>query len=547
MNEVYTCRRINRIALLEADEGWSECLNSPCLFVVIEGRGLLEFDGTARIARKGSLWYVGGKRIVRVQAVQELVIVQIAFSVLKLSPDDGDSLTYGEYDGEWRPDGEIALQSAYSVERVVKEMLTLPAPVSGRQSLKQDMRLYELLDWVLEARESVPGQERVLPEETGIPLAVAYMQEHYQEDLTRDVMANITGFHPGVFSKLFKAETGRGFSEYLAEIRIAKAKEQLLLTQYNLNTIAQDVGYSNGLYLSRKFKQVTGTSPKGYLKRPKRVVIYDWVGNLLALGQKPVGASYYSSLSLLALHRRELEGVMDVGHASVDAVIDLKPELIVSTSWQRPELNGQLQKIAPTLIVPYGDPLERFRELASTLDRMDEAEDFLVKYSKRAAAVQEELREIIKPDETVGLYELSPGGVWVFSEFHGRGGYNLYKSLNFKAPPLIAERIMGKGMIRQIAVEELPAYAADHMFISYPLRSEGRSFVDAFMKHPVWSSIPAYRKNRIYFLDRGLFHSSDALSLYKQLELQQRIVAAAANRQLQPGEIYVHETDDFYL
>lgn len=547
MNVIYACQRVTRIALLAADEKWGEWLDSPCLFVVLEGKGRLEIDGTDRIAGKGSIWYCGSKQMVRIKAGYELVIVQIAFHILERRHEEGQALAYGEYEGEWLPDGEVSLQAAYPLERVVKEMLTVPEPEAEEGSLKLNLLLYEVLHSLREAKGKREDSSPSSSEDSGIGLAVAYMQQHYSEELTRDAMAAMTGFHPGVFSKLFKEETGSGFSEYLADIRIEKAKEQLLLTDHNLNTIAQDIGYSNGLYLSRKFKQITGVSPKGYLKRPKRIVIYDWVGNLLALGEKPVGASYYKSLSLLTLHKRELEGVVDVGNDSIEAVTELKPELIVTTSWQRPELNGSLQKIAPTLIVPYGDPLLRFRELAATLSKQEQAESFIEKYQRRAAEVKAQIGDLIKPDETVGLYEPAADSVWVFSEFHGRGGYNLYRTLGFKPPASISKLVMGKGMIRQISVEQLPAYAADHMFISYPFQTEGRSFVESFMKHSVWQNIPAYGRNRIYFLDRGLFHSSDALSLYKQLELQRRAVCEAINGQRQPGDVFVHETDDFYL
>lgn len=545
---LYTCRNVRRIALLAADEVWVEWPETGCLLVVLEGKGQLEIDGAGMIAGKGSIWFINGKCLVRLKAIHELVAVQVSFHVLRRSgaPEAGIGLTYTEENDGWLPDGEVPVRTFYQAARVVKEMLTLPPPGGERENLQADRLLYELLHWVREDGEERPGDKPALAGETGIPMAVSYIRQHYSEELTRDGMAAMTGFHPGVFSKLFKAETGHGFSEYLAHIRIAKAKEQLLLTGNNLNKIALDVGYSNGLYLSRKFKQVTGVSPKGYLQQSKRVVIYDWVGNLLALGEKPVGATYFNSLSLLALHRRELEGVPDVGNSSVETVIPLKPELIVTPSWQKPELIGQLQKIAPTLIVPYGDPLDRFRELADTLGRREQAERFIVEYREKADEVKADIADIIRPDDSIGLYEISPGSVWVFSEFHGRGGYNLYKALGYRPPARIAGNVMGRGMIKEIAVEELPAYAADHMFISYPFRAEGSAYMKAFMAQDVWRGIQAYRGNRIYFLEKELFHSSDALSLLKQLELQRRVVVRKRGSQ-GDGFTFVHETSDFNL
>lgn len=544
---LYSFRNAQRIALLAADEVWGEWLDTGCLLVVLEGKGQLEIDGTRWMAGKGRVWFCNGMRMVRLKAIDELVVARISFHRLRRARETERPLVYVEEETGWRPDGEIAVRSFYQVERVAREMLTLPQPAAGdRDQLNAERLLYELLQWMADDSEAGAEKKPSASGEAGIPLAISYMQRHYNEELTRDNMAAMSGFHPGVFSKLFKAETGRGFSEYLAEIRIAKAKEQLLLTDDNLNKIAQDVGYSNGLYLSRKFKQVTGVSPKGYLKRPKRIVIYDWVGNLLALGEKPVGASYFYSLSLLTLHRRELEGVLDVGNESVEAVIALKPELIVTPSWQKTGLIGQLQKIAPTLVVPYGNPIVRFRELADRLDKREQAERFMADYRNKALAVQEEIGGMIKPGETVGLYELASGSVWVFSEFHGRSGYNLYNALGLEPPAIIADNVMGKGMIKEIAVEELPDYAADHMFISYPFREEGGERLVRWMEHDVWDRIEAFRANRIYWLEKALFHPSDALSLLKQLELLRRTIVLKRERPVERFT-FVHETDDFNL
>lgn len=410
---------------------------------------------------------------------------------------------------------------------MVHELKALDEEQGQAQQLARERLLHELLELVAcEGDKSIPSSPPAPGHSQMIQAAINHMQSHYQEELTRDAMAARAGVNPRFFSRMFKEETGSSFSEYLAGIRISKAKAQLLLSEHNLDEIARDVGYSNGLYLSRKFKQWTGVSPTGYIQQPKRVVIYDWVGNLLALGVQPVGASYFYSLKLLHLLQDELGGVVDVGRSTVDPVVQLEPELIVVPKWLGSTMIGQLEKIAPTLIVPYGDPLERMRQLAQALDKREEAEAFITTYKERAAEVRERLHAYIRPGETVGLYELAPGSIWAFNEYHGRGGYNLYRGLGFTPPPLVQQNVIGKGMIRELTMEQLPAYAADHMIISYPFTAESAAYVNRQMSHAVWQSIPAYRHNRIYFIDKQIFHPNDALSLIKQLPLQERLIAS---------------------
>lgn len=61
-------------------------------------------------------------------------------------------------------------------------------------------------------------------------------------------------------------------------------------SQATIQEISQKVGYSDGLYLSRKFKQVTSMTPTEFrlLPKPKRIVALQFFGDLLALGIRPV-------------------------------------------------------------------------------------------------------------------------------------------------------------------------------------------------------------------------------------------------------------------
>ncbi|MFC4596825.1 helix-turn-helix domain-containing protein [Cohnella hongkongensis] len=548
MNELYTCSGAWRIVLQAADGADRHWMDGYGLFAVLGGKGQLAIEGEKWILHPGTLLFSNPDRLVELQAAERghLVVAAVRFRILRRSEKPGEEGLYRERTDRWMNDGAVALDGAYRAAELVGELLT--ASASGEaddlQLMRRDLLLYELLLLLRERGKPVGSQAAAPDHQTAIRHVIAYMQQHYNEEITRDSMAALAGFHPRSFSGLFKQETGSGFADYLADIRIRKAKEHLLLTRSNLDEIARDVGYSNGLYLSRKFKQVTGFSPKAYIREPKRVVIYDLIGHLLALGVKPVGASYFGGLTNHVLLREELRGVEDVGRTSMQPVIDSRPDLIVAPSWLGPELTGRLQTVAPTMVVPYGDPVDRVRRLGDALGRRAEAEVCIARYRERAKEIREEISEVIRPGESVGLYELSPESIWVFSEFHGRGGYNLYRAMGLEPPEIVRRRVMGKGMITQLQIEQLPAYAADHMFVCYPFTPDSEQWVTRMMRHPAWRSIPAHRSNRIYFIDRQLFHSSDMLSMIKQLELQRDLLLKHGRTDEGPC-VFVHEKNDF--
>lgn len=66
------------------------------------------------------------------------------------------------------------------------------------------------------------------------------------------------------FSKIFKSETGKTFKEYLTTLRLERAKDLLLSTDYKTYEIAEKVGYKDAHYFSYLFKKNTGYTTKAF-------------------------------------------------------------------------------------------------------------------------------------------------------------------------------------------------------------------------------------------------------------------------------------------
>ena len=96
-----------------------------------------------------------------------------------------------------------------------------------------------------------------------IELAVAYIRENFSSDITLSSLAKKFSVSPEHFSRMFKKETGLGFSKYLNSLRLQYA-EQLLKTadDINITKVAEYCGFEDSNYFSKKFKEVYGISPK---------------------------------------------------------------------------------------------------------------------------------------------------------------------------------------------------------------------------------------------------------------------------------------------
>ncbi len=96
-----------------------------------------------------------------------------------------------------------------------------------------------------------------------IKLAIAYIDEHYAEDLTRETVANAVHVSNSYFSTLFKQETGVNFLNYLTEVRMKKAIT-LLNTNMKIQDIGKAVGYNNQGRFLVNFRNYTSYTPGQY-------------------------------------------------------------------------------------------------------------------------------------------------------------------------------------------------------------------------------------------------------------------------------------------
>ena len=98
--------------------------------------------------------------------------------------------------------------------------------------------------------------------------AVAYIRENFSSDISLSSLARRFSVSSEHFSRLFKKETGLGFSKYLNSLRLQYA-EQLLRSSggKSITQIAEICGFEDSNYFSKKFKEVYGISPKKVQKK----------------------------------------------------------------------------------------------------------------------------------------------------------------------------------------------------------------------------------------------------------------------------------------
>jgi two-component system, response regulator YesN len=103
-------------------------------------------------------------------------------------------------------------------------------------------------------------------EKTVVEIAKKYVKQNYYKDMDMAVVANTVSVNYTYFSKIFKEETGKTFSEYLIETRMEEAKRLLKDSSKKVYEISCKVGYENSKHFIRAFKKYYEATPEQYRK-----------------------------------------------------------------------------------------------------------------------------------------------------------------------------------------------------------------------------------------------------------------------------------------
>ena len=94
--------------------------------------------------------------------------------------------------------------------------------------------------------------------------AIGFVKENYGSQISLEQAAYSVGLSPNRLSRIFSEETGSGFSDFLIEFRIERAKELLAVPGASIKHVSVSCGYPDPNYFSRLFKKVTGLTPTAF-------------------------------------------------------------------------------------------------------------------------------------------------------------------------------------------------------------------------------------------------------------------------------------------
>jgi two-component system response regulator YesN len=95
-------------------------------------------------------------------------------------------------------------------------------------------------------------------------LVKQYIEDHYGEDLSLNLLADLVYLSPNYLSNMFTKVTGSSLNRYIRQFRMEKARSLLVESNMKISEIGAAVGFTSTSYFIRTFQKVYGVTPVSY-------------------------------------------------------------------------------------------------------------------------------------------------------------------------------------------------------------------------------------------------------------------------------------------
>jgi len=167
---------------------------------------------------------------------------------------------------EVSPDTKVVIISGYAEFSYAKEAVQHHAYDYLLKPIKEEDLARVMSSLVSEEDGETDGGIEAPAFDRLIDNVISEIREHYMEDISLTSLASKYNVSMGRLSEMIKEHLKVNFSDYIASLRIQRAKELLRDESLSIQEIAEIVGYNDYFYFTKVFKKVEGISPSKYRK-----------------------------------------------------------------------------------------------------------------------------------------------------------------------------------------------------------------------------------------------------------------------------------------
>ncbi|WP_270169946.1 AraC family transcriptional regulator [Paenibacillus sp. SYP-B4298] len=238
-------------------------LPSSAYIYVLFGQALIQLDEERTAASAHMLLHGGKGTVLSIVPEDDFHYYMILYKATPSLPKSRELLTLLDTSSPFQERFCMTVRSPVLLEQKLLEMDAAWHRPDSSGKLLVRASFYQFVNELLEQFEEWGALEAEA--ETNVALqAVRYIEEHYHEPITLELLEELLGCNSRMLLRKFRAEWNTTPIDYLIQIRLGKAKELLAGTWSAVKDIAEQVGYTDHYYFSRLFKKHTGMSPLQY-------------------------------------------------------------------------------------------------------------------------------------------------------------------------------------------------------------------------------------------------------------------------------------------
>ncbi|MGQ9571435.1 MAG: helix-turn-helix domain-containing protein [Thermodesulfovibrionales bacterium] len=243
---------------------------------IYKGKGTFHFEGKSYEASEGDIFVIGNTEFHRLEAYQDeplktidlYFMPEFVYSIGQNSFDLDYLRPFLDHSTEFRNKIPSCDCNSSLVLKIIKKMYYEKLEKRDFYQLAVKNYLTQLLLLILRhfrkfSTDLLEYTKRKKDIER-LKNVFSFLQKHYTEDISLDIVAEMACMSPFYFCKFFKRVTGSTLMDYVFRLRIDRAKELLLSSDLTITEIAYETGFESHSYFDRIFRRFTKLSPHNY-------------------------------------------------------------------------------------------------------------------------------------------------------------------------------------------------------------------------------------------------------------------------------------------
>lgn len=245
------------------------------ILYVLDGESTIHLEQYAYVLTKGEFIMIDTNVIhsTRSQSFSHFLLIQIPYNFVTACIPDMDYIHFqnvssipGQPLSESAPPPAVLPEEKLlsAIRHILDGLTELWNQKPEGYRLKYYSYIFDLLYLMMQnfktdmSRTEYHQTEKYMERLTSV---MAYVKEHYREDISLQDVAGHLALNPSYFTRFFKKYMNMTFTEYLNTIRLRYIYEDLISTDLSIQTILERNGFTNYKLFMRLFRLTYGCTP----------------------------------------------------------------------------------------------------------------------------------------------------------------------------------------------------------------------------------------------------------------------------------------------